>query len=86
MLFFVLLTGKFYTFGMLRTLNSRAKLRSDIQGHGFGRTSLSNWEWDQATLRPASERKDSNFEARISTRFTSESHSFCDQRFLALQL
>lgn len=51
---------------MLRTLNSRAKLRSDMQGHELGgRTSLSNWEWDQATLRPASERKDSNFGARI---------------------
>ncbi|KAF9534774.1 hypothetical protein CPB83DRAFT_214292 [Crepidotus variabilis] len=39
-LFFVLLTGKFYTFGMLRTLNSRSKLRLEIQGHSFGRTSL----------------------------------------------
>ncbi|KAF8913771.1 hypothetical protein CPB84DRAFT_5464 [Gymnopilus junonius] len=58
-LFFVLLTGKFYTFGMLRTLNSREKLRREIQAHehGLGRTSLSTWEWDSATLHTATARQ-----------------------------
>jgi hypothetical protein len=46
-LFFVLMTGKFYTFGMLRTLNSRAKLRRRMQSHNLGRTSLTGWNWDQ---------------------------------------
>ncbi|KAF4619303.1 hypothetical protein D9613_005166 [Agrocybe pediades] len=58
-LFFVLLTGKFYTFGMLRTLNSRQNLRLSMQSHGLGRTSLGDWDWDQATLRMANERKQS---------------------------
>lgn len=44
---------------MLRTLNSRQNLRLDMQSHEFGRTSLSNWDWDQATLRTISERKQS---------------------------
>ncbi|KAF9568998.1 hypothetical protein CPC08DRAFT_284333 [Agrocybe pediades] len=74
-LFFVLLTGKFYTFGMLRTLNSRQNLRLSMQSHGLGRTSLGDWDWDQATLRMANERKQSaastsevssNVETRLS--------------------
>ncbi|KDR83892.1 hypothetical protein GALMADRAFT_683195 [Galerina marginata CBS 339.88] len=55
-LFFVLLSGKFYTFGMLRTLNSRAKLRQEMEScaNEIGRTTLSTWEWDQATLHGTS--------------------------------
>lgn len=52
MLFFVLLTGKFYTFGMLRTLNSRQRLRHRINSHNFGRTSLTALEWDQIDSGP----------------------------------
>lgn len=44
-LFFVLLTGKFYAFGMLRTLNARARLHSGMNSHDLGRTSLSSWQW-----------------------------------------
>ena len=51
MLFFVLITGKFYTFGMLRTLNSRAKLRRRMQSHNLGRTSLTGWNRDQETRK-----------------------------------
>ena len=36
----VLLTGQFYAFGMLRTLNWRSKLREQIHDHKFGRTTL----------------------------------------------
>ena len=50
-LFFVLMTGKFYTFGMLRTLNSRAKLRRRMQSHSLGRTSLTGWNRDQAARK-----------------------------------
>ncbi|KAF5388130.1 hypothetical protein D9615_000481 [Tricholomella constricta] len=38
-----------YTIGMLRTLNSRAKLRQRMKSHDLGRTSLGEWQWDQAT-------------------------------------
>lgn len=47
-LFFVLLTGKLYVFGMLRTLNSRVKLRERMKSHDLGRTSLENWSWEQS--------------------------------------
>ncbi|KAF9478173.1 hypothetical protein BDN70DRAFT_65061 [Pholiota conissans] len=59
-LFFVLLTGKFYTFGMLRTLNSRAKLRQRMnsQDLGLGRTSLSSWQWDQTPPETQYERSE----------------------------
>lgn len=46
-LFFVLLTGKFYTFGMLRTLNSRAKLRRRMHSKDIGRVTLGTWEREQ---------------------------------------
>jgi hypothetical protein len=45
--FFVLLTGKLYTLGLLRTLNSRVKLRQRMKSHDMGRTSLSDWQWEQ---------------------------------------
>lgn len=44
---FILLTGKFYILGMLRTLNSRPKLRERMKSHDLGRTSLSDWTWNQ---------------------------------------
>jgi hypothetical protein len=47
-LFFVLLTGKLYVIGMLRTLNSRVKLRERMKSHDLGRTSLGDFQWDQA--------------------------------------
>ncbi|KAF5321232.1 hypothetical protein D9619_000492 [Psilocybe cf. subviscida] len=50
-LFFVLLTGKFYTFGMLRTLNARIRLRERMKSHDLGRTSLSGWQWDASSTQ-----------------------------------
>jgi len=50
-LFFVLMTGKVYTFGMLRTLNSRTKLQRRMQSHSLGRTSLTGWNRDQAARK-----------------------------------
>ncbi|THV08293.1 hypothetical protein K435DRAFT_6309 [Dendrothele bispora CBS 962.96] len=46
-LLFVLLTSKFYTFGLLRSLNARRNLRLRMKSHGLGRVSLSTWRWDQ---------------------------------------
>jgi hypothetical protein len=37
---FVFLTGKLYTIGLLRTLNSRIRLRERLQSHDLGRVSL----------------------------------------------
>ncbi|KAA1466601.1 hypothetical protein DENSPDRAFT_811748 [Dentipellis sp. KUC8613] len=45
-LLFILLTGKFYILGLLRTLNSRGKLRAHMKSD-IGRRSLSEWQWDQ---------------------------------------
>ncbi|KAF8192453.1 hypothetical protein BJ912DRAFT_261608 [Pholiota molesta] len=57
-LFFVLLSGKFYTFGMLRTLNSRKKLRQRMKSHDLGRTSLSSWQWDRTPPETGYERSE----------------------------
>ncbi|KAJ7129410.1 hypothetical protein C8R44DRAFT_77282 [Mycena epipterygia] len=46
-LFFVFISAKLYTIGLLRTLNARAKLRERIDSTDLGRTSLANWSWDQ---------------------------------------
>nr|VWO95464.1 N/A [Ganoderma boninense] len=46
-LFFAILTGKLYTIGILRTLNSRTLLRERLQSIPLGRQSLSRWEWAQ---------------------------------------
>lgn len=35
-------------FGMLRTLNSRVKLRERMKSHDLGRTSLESWNWEQS--------------------------------------
>ncbi|KAF8827045.1 hypothetical protein HHX47_DHR5001023 [Lentinula edodes] len=46
-LFFVLLAGKLYSYGLLRTLNSRDGFRLRLNSHNLGRATLSNWQWDQ---------------------------------------
>ncbi|KAJ7180390.1 hypothetical protein C8R43DRAFT_1117692 [Mycena crocata] len=50
-LFFVYMTAKLYTIGLLRTLNSRAKLRQRIDSTDLGRTSLATWSWEQDHLK-----------------------------------
>jgi hypothetical protein len=45
-LFFLLMTGKFYTLGVMRSLNSRPELRGRMTSDDIGRTSLSDWQWD----------------------------------------
>ena len=65
-LFFVLMTGKFYTFGMLRTLNSRAKLRRRMQSRSLGRTSLTGWTGDQAAIKRLSIQAASTMVRQIS--------------------
>ncbi|KAF8505910.1 hypothetical protein F5888DRAFT_1838847, partial [Russula emetica] len=44
-LFFWLMTGKLYTLGIMRSLNSRPDLRGLITSVDMGRTSLSDWQW-----------------------------------------
>lgn len=46
-LLFVLLTGKLYAYCLLRTLNSRTRLRERMKSHDLGRTSLGDWQWNQ---------------------------------------
>ncbi|KAG6911174.1 hypothetical protein DXG01_003041 [Tephrocybe rancida] len=47
-LFFVLLTGKLYAIGMFCTLNSRIKLRQEINTNALGRICLEEWQWETA--------------------------------------
>ena len=44
-LFFAILTGKTYTLGLLRTLNSRTPFRARLRSSALGRRSLSGYEW-----------------------------------------
>lgn len=44
-LFFWLMTGKLYTLGIMRSLNSRPDLRSWMTSVDMGRTSVSDWQW-----------------------------------------
>ena len=60
------MTGKFYTFGMLRTLNSRAKLRRRMQSRSLGRTSLTGWTGDQAARKRLSIQAPSTMVRQIS--------------------
>lgn len=46
-LFFSLLSGKLYTLGILRTINSRAIIRERLASSDLGRTSLSEYKWNQ---------------------------------------
>jgi len=41
----LLLSGKFYAYGLLRTLNSRQNLRDRMDSRELGRVSLSEWTW-----------------------------------------
>ncbi|KAH9833739.1 uncharacterized protein C8Q71DRAFT_172399 [Rhodofomes roseus] len=46
-LFFILLTAKLYTLGILRTLNLRARFRERLMSHDLGgRQSLSDFQWN----------------------------------------
>ncbi|KAI0276314.1 hypothetical protein BGY98DRAFT_919524 [Russula aff. rugulosa BPL654] len=55
-LFFWLMTGKLYTLGIMRSLNSRPDLRGLMTSVDMGRTSLSDWQWGESTVsRRASE-------------------------------
>ncbi|KZT71470.1 hypothetical protein DAEQUDRAFT_763701 [Daedalea quercina L-15889] len=46
-LFFILLTAKLYTLGILRTLNLRVRFRERLASHDLGgRQSLSDYQWD----------------------------------------
>lgn len=56
-LFFWLMTGKLYTLGIMRSLNSRPGLRGSMTSVDMGRTSISDWQWgDENTVsRRASE-------------------------------
>ena len=45
--FFVLATGKLYIIGLLRTLNSRVRLRESMKSNGLGRVSLGGWQMEQ---------------------------------------
>ncbi|KAJ7228407.1 hypothetical protein GGX14DRAFT_413020 [Mycena pura] len=46
-MFFLFITAKLYTIGLLRTLNARTRLRERIDSTDMGRTSLAKWTWDQ---------------------------------------
>ncbi|KAI9056501.1 hypothetical protein FKP32DRAFT_1682437 [Trametes sanguinea] len=43
-LFFAILTGKVYTLGILRTLNSRTQFRAGLHTSNLGRRSLTGWD------------------------------------------
>ncbi|KAI0375834.1 hypothetical protein BV20DRAFT_19187 [Pilatotrama ljubarskyi] len=47
-LFFAILTGKVYTLGLLRTLNSRTQFRAGLHTSNLGRRSLTGWECPEA--------------------------------------
>lgn len=53
-LFFILLTGKLYTLGILRTINSRVIFRERLASADHGRTSLSDYKWDQPSSNVSS--------------------------------
>ncbi|KAI0303939.1 hypothetical protein BC826DRAFT_201493 [Russula brevipes] len=42
---FLLMTGKLYTLGIMRSLNSRPDLRCRMTSDDIGRTSLGDWQW-----------------------------------------
>ncbi|OJT05325.1 hypothetical protein TRAPUB_3766 [Trametes pubescens] len=47
-LFFAILTGKVYTLGLLRTLNSRTQFRAGMHTSHLGRRSLTEWDFANA--------------------------------------
>lgn len=56
-LLFLILTGKLYTMGLLRTLNSKVNFRERFDSTDIGRTSLSDWSW-QASAASTTEKTD----------------------------
>jgi hypothetical protein len=44
------MSAKLYTIGLIRTLNSRGKLRAEMKDHKMGRTTLTEIEWKQSGL------------------------------------
>ncbi|KAH8988528.1 hypothetical protein EDB92DRAFT_1006614 [Lactarius akahatsu] len=55
-LFFSLMTGKLYTLGILRSLNSRPNLRGRMTSDDIGRRSLSDWQWSNESENTTSRR------------------------------
>ncbi|KAH9060975.1 hypothetical protein EDB87DRAFT_1683089 [Lactarius vividus] len=55
-LFFSLMTGKLYTLGILRSLNSRPDLRGRMTSDDIGRRSLSDWQWSNESENTTSRR------------------------------
>ncbi|KAF8272139.1 hypothetical protein EI94DRAFT_1719097 [Lactarius quietus] len=55
-LFFSLMTGKLYTLGILRSLNSRPDLRERMTSDDVGRRSLSDWQWGDESENTVSRR------------------------------
>jgi hypothetical protein len=55
-LLFLLMTGKFYTLGIMRSLNSRPGLRGRMTSDDIGRTSISDWQWDDEQGHPGARR------------------------------
>lgn len=57
------MTGKFYTLGIMRSLNSRPGLRDSMTSDDIGRTSLSDWQWGDGHENPVARRAS---EVRVS--------------------
>ncbi|KAH9045260.1 hypothetical protein EDB85DRAFT_1905677 [Lactarius pseudohatsudake] len=55
-LFFSIMTGKLYTLGILRSLNSRPDLRGRMTSDDIGRRSLSDWQWSNESENTTSRR------------------------------
>ncbi|TDL29233.1 hypothetical protein BD410DRAFT_9919 [Rickenella mellea] len=53
-LFFIIITGKLYLLGLLRSLNSRSQLRQRLCSADMGRQSLGNWTFNHGTSRSGS--------------------------------
>jgi hypothetical protein len=50
------MTGKLYTLGILRSLNSRPDLRGRMTSDDVGRRSLSDWQWGDESENTVSQR------------------------------
>ena len=72
-MFFWLMTGKFYTLGIMRSLNSRPGLRGWMTSDDMGRTSLSDWQWadeheNSVARRPSEVRFPVQYNVRVISR------------------
>ncbi|OBZ76054.1 hypothetical protein A0H81_03888 [Grifola frondosa] len=56
-LFFIIITAKVYTLGLLRTLNKRTQLRERLHSNDLGRHSLSDCQWDAQAPAPPTVRE-----------------------------